>query len=229
MSPASRPLSVASPLLRQLQGLLSGIYDVPVRYDVHDFLFTDRARLPARTRASNTDEQVLVLDEGDVASVGLFLDAALLERLAAADPLRTLNAANIADYWTALEGVSHFLYLAWKSGHDRPVSLLELELQAEIDKYVASWWLLRQQDPARFPTELHALLFTRARVDPALAAGRVQLYRDAHDYAARYCRRLSRQLAGAARARGEALVELRRFYRLSRERKMRHIQRHGAH
>jgi len=217
---------MATALLRQLQGLLSGIYDAPLRYDVHDFLFTDRACLPARMRASGTDEQVLVVEEGEVASIGLFLDAALLERLSVADPLRTLNAANIADYWTALEGVSHFVYLAWNAGHDRGVSLLELELQAEIDKYVASWWLLRQQDPARFPAELHPLLFARARIDTALAAGRVQLYRDANDYAARFCLRLSRQLAGAASERGEALVELRRFYRLSRERKVRHIQRH---
>jgi len=218
---------MATPLLRQLQGLLSGIYDAPVRYDVHDFLFTDRERLPAALRGSGTDEQVLVLDEGEVASVGLFLDPALLERLSLADPLRALNTANIADYWTALEGVSHFLYLAWNAAHDRGVSLLELELQAEIDKYVASWWLLRQQDPARFPAELHPLLFTRTRVDATLASERMQLYRDANEYAGRFCRRLSRQLAGAARARGEALVELRRFYRLSRERKVHHIQRHG--
>ena len=218
---------MATPLLRQLQGLLSGIYDAPVGYDVHDFLFTDRARLPAALRGSGTDEQVLVLDEGEVASVGLFLDPALLERLSLADPLRALNTANIADYWTALEGVSHFLYLAWNAAHDRGVSLLELELQAEIDKYVASWWLLRQQDPARFPAELHPLLFTRTRVDATLASERMQLYRDANEYAGRFCRRLSRQLAGAARARGEALVELRRFYRLSRERKVHHIQRHG--
>lgn len=221
--------AIAPPLLRRLQGLLSGIYDVPVGYDVHDFLFTDRERLPAHMRASGTDEQVLVLQEGEVASVGVFLDRALLERLTAADPLRTLNAGNIADYWTALEGVSHFLYLAWNAAHDRPVSLLELELQAEIDKYVASWWLLRRQDPARFPAELHPLLFTRARIDAALADGRIELYRRANDYAARFCRHLSRQLSGAARARGEALVELRRFYRLSRERKVRHIQRQGRH
>jgi len=214
-------------LVRALQGLLSGIYDAPVHYDVHDFLLTDRAQLPESLRESGTDEQVLVLQEGAVASVGVFLDAALLARLAADDPLRSLNASNIADYWTVLEGVSHFLYLAWNSAHDRAVSLLELELQAEIDKYVASWWLLRQQDPARLPAELHPLLFTRSRIDAALAVGRVELYRHANEYAARFCRHLQRQLAGRARARGEALVELRRFYRLSRERKMRHIQGRG--
>jgi hypothetical protein len=213
-------------LLRQLQGLLSGIYDAPVHYDVHDFLFTDRRQLPARLRASGSDEQVLIVEQGDHAAIGVFLDARLLERLSSADPLRALNAGNIADYWTVLEGVSHFLYLAWNAAHDRPVSLLELELQAEIDKYVASWWLLRQQDPARFPAELHPLLFTRARIDAALAEGRFELYRCANAYAARFCRHLQCQLAGHARARGEALVELRRFYRLSRERKVRHIQRH---
>jgi len=169
-----------------------------------------------------------VLDEGDTAAVGLFIDAALLQRLAAADPLKTLNAGNLADYWTALEGVSHFIYLAWNAGHDRGVSLLELELQAEVDKYVSSWWLLREQDPARYPAELHRLLFERSRIDSQLAGQQHELYREANHYAARFCRRLQRQLsARAALSRNDAVAELRRFYRLSRERKMTHIQRHG--
>jgi len=215
-------------VLQQLQGLLSGIYDLPQRYDVCDFLFTDRERLPASVRDTCTDEQVLVLDEGEIASVGVFLDAQLLGRLAASNPLQALTAANIADYWTALEGVSHFLYLAWNVGHDRPVCLLELELQAEIDKYVSSWWLLREQDPQRYPSQLHRLLFERTRIDQGLAAQRCDLYREANQYAARFCRRLQRQLsAGSAPAQREALSELRRFYRLGRERKMVHIQRHG--
>ena len=36
----------------------------------------------------------------------------------------------------ALEGVSHFLYLIWNASFDRSVTLLEMELQAEIDKFV---------------------------------------------------------------------------------------------
>jgi hypothetical protein len=215
-------------VLQQLQQLLGGIYDVPLDYDVYDFLFTERERLPPSVRASHTDEQVLVLDAGDVAGIGLFLDAQLLGRLAAANPLQALTAANIADYWTALEGVSHFLYLAWNAGRDRQVGLLELELQAEIDKYVSSWWLLREQDPARYPAELHRLLFECTRIDGTLAAGRSELYREANQYAARFCRRLQRQLSAAgAAAQREVLTELRRFYRLSRERKVDHIQRSG--
>jgi hypothetical protein len=215
-------------VLRQLQDLLAGIYDLPLAYDVYDFLFTDRGRLPEGARDAHSDEQLLVLQDGDDAALGLFLDPDVLRRLNAANPLHALNGGNLADYWTALEGVSHFLCLAWNAGHDRSVSLLELEMQAEVDKYIASVWLLRTQDPGRYPTELHRLLFSRAQVDPRLAGDRQQLYRDASGYAARFCRRLERQLrARALPARTDALRELRQFYRLSRERKLAHIQRHA--
>jgi hypothetical protein len=215
-------------VLQQLQDLLSDIYDLPLQYRVDDFLFTERAHLPASVRDSETDEQVLVMDEGDEAAVGLFLDPGLLARLAAANPIEALHSGNVADYWTALEGVSHFICLAFNAAHDRSVSLLELELQAEIDKYVSSWWLLREQDPERYPAELHRLLFERTRIDERLAGGRADLYREANQNAARFCRRLERLLlAETVRRRSEALCELRRFYRLSRERKMTHIQRHS--
>ena len=120
-------------VLQQLQDLLAGIYDLPLQYKVYDFLFTEREHLPRTVRDSRTDEQLLVLDEGGAAAVGLFLDAQLLARLAVANPLQALHAGNLADYWTALEGVSHFICLAWNAGHDRGVSLLELEPLAMVD------------------------------------------------------------------------------------------------
>jgi hypothetical protein len=215
-------------VLQQLQDLLSNIYDLPLPYRVDDFLFTERAQLPASVRDSQTDEHVLVRDDGDEAAVGVFLAPELLARLTAANPIEALNAGNVADYWTALEGVSHFLCLAWNAAHNRTVSVLELELQAEVDKYVSSWWLLREQDPERFPAELHRLLFERTRIDTRLAGDRLDLYREANQYAARFCRRLERLLwVATQRRQREALCELRRFYRLSRERKMTHIQRHS--
>jgi len=213
-------------MLQELQKLLSGIYYVPLTYDVSEFLLTDRSRLPESARASPADEQVLVVEDGDTLWISVYLDPGLLQRLAESNPFEALNEGNIADYWTALEGVSHFVYLVWNALHDRPVTTLELELQAEIDKYVASVWLLREQNPGRFPAELHPLLFDRARVDDELAGDRVELYRQANSYAARYCRRLARTLrpAGSA-ADAAAVTELRRFYRLGRERKVRHIER----
>jgi len=223
-------------LLSRLQELLGGIYDVRIAHDVYDFLVTDRARLPAAARDGGADEEVLVAEsvDGSEMALSLYLDPALLQRLAQADPLTRLHAGNVADCLTALEGVSHFLYLAWNAAHDKPVSLLELELQAEVDKYVASHLLLRHQCPGHFPLELRRVLFERARLDPCLSATRAHLYREASLYAERFCRRLENRLArtragsAAGVADREVFAELRRFYRLTHARKRAHIERTSA-
>jgi len=215
-------------LLSRLQHLIGSIYDVSVAHDVYDFLVTDRRRLPAAARGGTAEEELIVAQPaagGDELALALYLDPALLGRLAREDPLVRLHTGNVADWWTALEGVSHFLYLAWNAGHDKPVSLLELEMQAEVDKYVASYWLLRRQFPGRFPAELRRVLFARTRVDPRVAAERAQLYREASRYAERFCGRLEQSLAraqgypGQGSRDGAVLAELRRFYRLTHARK----------
>ena len=218
-------------ILTRLQELIGGIYDVSIAHDVYDFLVTDRQRLPPEVRARQSAEDLIVAepataDGGGEVGMALYLDPALLERLKREDPMRQLHEGNVADYWTALEGVSHFLYLAWHAAHDQPVSVLELEMQAEIDKYVASFWLLRRQLPQRFPAELRRLLFERTRIDPLLAQGRMDLYRVASRYAEKFCRRLERSLRSArTSSEAEVLAELRRFYRLTNARKLSFITR----
>ena len=213
-------------ILTRLQQLIGGIYDLGVAYDVYDFLVTDRARLPPQVRARVSAEDLIVAQSGEEIAMSLYLDPALLERLGREDPMVRLHERNVADWWTALEGVSHFLYLAWNAGFDRPVSLLELEMQAEVDKYVASYWLMRRQSPEHFPAELRRLLFDRSRIDPRLADGREELYRHASCYAERFCRRLEQLLHGArGRTEDEVLAELRRFYRYTNARKRAHIER----
>lgn len=212
-------------MLRPLQQLLETIYDAPTQLDVTDFLFTHRSGLPPARRQQAADEEVIVVEEEDCATIGLYLDAGLLQRLQRESPLDCLHGGNVADLWTALEGVSHFAYLSFKVGHDRPVSQLELELQAEVDKYVVSLWLLREQHPRRFPRELHPLLFTRTRIDPRLDAPRRALYRTANRLAARFCSRLERAFASDRRVqRTEAIASLRRFYRLGSGSKLRLIE-----
>jgi hypothetical protein len=216
-------------ILTQLQQLIGDIYDVSIAHDVYDFLVTDRKWLPAAVRSRTTEEDLIVAQPaaaGDAAAISLYLDPDLLERLQRENPLVRLHDGNVADYCKALEGVSHFLYLAWNAGHDRAVSILELEMQAEVDKYVASYWLLRRQLPGRFPAELRRILFERTRIDPRLADGREDLYREASRYAEKFCRRLERSLRrSGAGTEGEVLTELRRFYRLSNARKLAHIER----
>jgi hypothetical protein len=211
-------------MLQAMQDLLAGIYDVPLEHGVDEFLMTDRGRLPTARGENAADEQVLVAEEGDTLWMSVYLEPGVLRRLETENPFEALHGGNIADTLIAFEGVSHFLRLAWSAVHGRPVTLLELELQGEIDKYVGSLWLLRRQNPCRFPAELHHVLFERARIDPKLAGERIGLYQRANAYAARFCRRLARGLRdGRWVAQTAAVAELRRFYRMSQQRKLGYI------
>jgi hypothetical protein len=212
--------------LASLQGALAEIYDLAATPDVLQFLMTDRASVARIQGARASDEQLFVAQEDDALSLALYIDAAVLQRLSSRDPFAALTADNLADYLTAAEGVSHFVYVAWNAGFDKPVTLLELELQAEVDKYVLCAWLLREQGEGRFPRELHRALFERTRIDAVAAAGRARLYHTASCYAGRFCRRVAASLSRGTRgATRELLAELRRFYRWGNARKLRHIER----
>jgi hypothetical protein len=214
------------PLLRAMQSLLAGLYDAPVPHDVHDYLITDAAHAAALQDSLEpppTDEQLLLAATDDGVAVGLYLDATVLERLAAHCPLRALDDHNLADYCTALEGVSHFHYFTWSTGCDRHVSLLELELQAEVDKYASALSLMLAQRDGRFPSELFRRLFDNARLLPHLDAAERSRYAEAHHVAAGFCQRLEQRFLRRRQARPAALLaELRSFYRLGQHAKLRH-------
>ncbi len=215
--------------LERLESLLTGIYDLRVSCRVTDFLVTERQQLPSCCGAAPGDEQLFVTTAGGELCMSLFLDAAMLKRLQSRDPNEELDQHNVADCWTAVEGISHFLCVAHHAEHDRPVSLLTLELQAEIDKYIASFLLLDRREPRRFPAELHALLFQRTRIDSRLAAGRESLYRRASRLAARFCAQLEPRLRAMCQSGDKRwLADLRRFYRLTDFGKLRHIERMQA-
>jgi hypothetical protein len=195
-------------------------------HDVHDFLVTDAAcaaRLAGQAQPPATDEQLLMAEGADGLELSLYVDAEVLRRLDACCPMRALDERNLADYCTALEGVSHFHYVVWNTDRTREISLLELELQAEVDKYASALALLLDQRDGRFPQELFNRLFEGVRFLPQLASAERARYEEAHRCAARFCRRLEERFLRRRHARPEALLsELRRFYRLGSRSKLHH-------
>jgi hypothetical protein len=212
-------------VLRGLQTLLGRLYDVELSYDVYDFLVTDRRAIGASTNERRElDEELLLAETTDGAGVALYLDPEILSRLEAADPHQALTESNLADYCTALEGVSHFVYSTYGLERDMPVSLLELETQAEVDKYAVTVFLLAAQLGGQcYPAQVHARLFDRVSFDARLEPDQYERYRTAHALAAHYCRRLERRFVSRGMPKIEALVrELRSFYRLRHAAKLRH-------
>jgi hypothetical protein len=213
-----------SVVLQQMQSMLSSLYDLPTSIDISDYLITDRTTVARYTNdlpADHSDEQVLVKQEGDIAHVGVFIDASVLARLASNNPLDELHSANLSDYCTALEGVSHFQYLVWRAQHDCGVSLLELELQAEVDKYAAAILLYTRQRGS-FPFSLHEQMFDKVQWVDGLNEQCSQRYVQANKHAARFCRRLDNRYLRCRRIRPEAwLAEIRDFYRCGQQDKLR--------
>ena len=210
-------------MISRLQQHLNDIYQVGSGHDVKDYLITDPLLAKCIGRGSmliNTSETLLVSEDKEGLAVSLFLDCDMLERLESADPLRQLRAEQLDDLWKVLEGISHFNCMIWKASQDRSVTLLELELQAEVDKFVGTMQLALRQGARDLLTRLHGWLFDNVRFSEELDDEQTDRYRIANDYAARFCRRLRRCLINDDQ---RVMSELRRFYRLPLCDKISHI------
>lgn len=216
-------------IVARTQKLLESIYGVRGEYRALDFLITDADKARRLEGAGNTarevPEKLLVAEDEDGASLALYLDAAVLGRLESCDPHTALNDENLDDFWTVLEGVSHFIYLTWRAAAGRAVSLLELELQAEVDKFICAAMLAARQYNGRIPRALHPQLFEHHFLDPALNDEDRERYRLANRYAGKYCWRLASTFLARRSPKG-LLNEVRSFYRLGQREKIRHID-HG--
>ncbi|MDF1564684.1 MAG: hypothetical protein P1V51_16700 [Deltaproteobacteria bacterium] len=213
--------------LERMQRELEAIYGLQLPLRVSDFL------LPAGPRpggGGGASEALLISQEGEELSLGLYLEPALLARLALHDPddpLPSMITEGLPDFTTVLEGVSHFVYLAWRALRDEEVSLLELEIQAEIDKFVASLLHLWRRGQKGASAALRERLFERVRFRESLSEGESDRYRTANDLARGYCRLLEARFLAEGSPEG-LLREVRRLYRLGGAQKRAHLRRSRA-
>ncbi len=159
-------------------------------------------------------ETLLVRDAGD----GAIEMALRIPRLGA----RAFDVAHDGDLdplCQIIEGVSHFVYLADRARVDREATQLELELQAEVDKFVVlAAWL--GEPNLRASATLRRRLYEEVAFahDPATEHG--HRYRLANERAHAFVRKLEREYLEARRW-PEMREELRRFYRVGQEEKLR--------
>lgn len=189
---------------RELQAWLEQLYSLPPLAPVDAFL------LEGRTVGGPTETLLLREDAGDL-ELGLYLDPALVERLAARGGLAGFATHPLEEFWTVLEGVSHFVCLGWHAERDREISALDLEVQAEIDKFVSAWELGRQSGLGNLAAPLYRELFEGWRGSAASSDALSGRYRFASELAAAYCRYLCRRYDDNSL---ELRAELRAFFRL---------------
>ncbi len=212
-------------MLDKLQQQLEQIYEVDTSLLVSNFLITDPALAKHYDTSENpraANEKLLISHSGDGIDVALFLHDNIVKHLEEHDPLESLNDGNLHEFWVALEGISHFIYLAWNAQYDREISLFELELQAEVDKFITAILLFAQQQDMQQPRKLLVKLFIKLQFDSALQENELARYSMANHYAYRYCEKLL-SLLMEQRNEQRLYNEIRRFYRLTHHHKLKHI------
>ena len=213
-------------LLTRLQHQLSALYETPVEHCIMDFLVTDArlaASLAADTSGKQKREQLLLRQSDGCLDISIYIDQDILNALADEDPCERLTANNLNDFLIALEGVSHFNYVLWNAVYEKPVTQLELELQAEVDKFVTATTLLFNQGAYGAVESFHEALFMNVSFDNELNKQDEARYRAANHYAAKYCDGLSRRFPRQHRE-PSFINELRRFYRMPQNEKIRMIE-----
>jgi len=208
-------------MLAKLQSYIANIYDADCGHRLHDFLITDRElanKLGRKVLPGSVEESLFVAEYEDGIALSVFLDEVLLSRLENADPLNSLRVDQLADLAVVLEGISHFNYLGWCAGRDKSVTLLELELQAEIDKFLTTALLAQEQGDFSLLRNLHKLFFDNIAYQPTLNRKERERYEVANSYAARFCRQLLDRVS-----RDDGNTQLREFYRLTQSDKMSYI------
>ncbi len=154
------------------------------------------ARGAARAGAG-ASARVLVRDGPGAVGVHIYYPDELIRRLEENPPTRGLGERNVDPFATFVEELDHFLLIAERARLGRPVSLLELELHANVTKYLVCALFLAAAGAGRARAPLGARerqwllwhLFEKAgfaEEDPRAQ----QRYRDASRFARRFLGRL---------------------------------------
>jgi len=183
-------------LAGRIQSGLERLYRLERAVDVDDFVM----------RAEKGERETLFVREAEDGVLEMRLRLPALE--GGLDPVCQI-----------IEGVSHFVYLADRAARNREATQLELELQAEVDKYVVLAASLEGFDEVA-SKKLRARLYDEVSFAHDEGTELGERYRVANDYARRFTARLERDYVSRARF-GELHAELRRFFHLGQREKLR--------
>ena len=118
-----------------------------------------------------------------------------------------------------IEGVSHFVYLADRASREREATQLEMEVQAEVDKYVILASSLQDFD-ARTSRRLRARLYDNVAYVHERGTEEGDRYRMANVCAQRFTHRLEADYVSSGRY-GELQGVLRTFFHMGQGAKLR--------
>lgn len=182
-------------LARRVQNALYRLYAIDGAEDVRDFI----------EPADDGERETLLVRQSES---GLEISLRLAPLKGALDGLCQL-----------IEGVSHFVYVAHRAEAERETTQLELEIQAEVDKYVVLASSIEGLDEDK-SGDLRRRLYDEVAFVHAAESERGDRYRVANGVAQRFTRRIERDFVAKNRF-GEMQRALRAFFRMGQADKLR--------
>jgi hypothetical protein len=196
-------------LATHIQGALERVYQLERVADVGDYL----------RGAEAGEREALLLREADDGALEVTLR---LPRLGPSPPPQ--EAPEVGDtgldaLCQIIEGVSHFVYVVERARVRRATTQLELEVQAEVDKWVVLAGSMHGFNAQRSAV-LRACLYENVSFSHEDESELGERYRVANDTAHGFIRKLEGDYVRPARY-GEMRAELRRFFHVGQEEKLR--------
>lgn len=169
--------------IKQLYTMLCRLYGIPPAIDIDRFMLTDDCQssdVVIGNRISGR-EALLIRQRGNDLEIGLFIAPKIIEMLGESSPLDRPDA-----FCCAAEGVSHFLYACDRIEKEMKFTKLELELQAEVDKFILLH-IIAAMKSGIVSSDLFSLQFEKYRFDPSLTPVESNRYMEANRLAAKFC------------------------------------------
>ena len=215
-------------LLNTVQQQFEKIYQLPPYFSIKDFLINQETLEKFKGEQNhhltnlNLKGFMLLLPEDDELSLAIYLNDQVMNNLYKYSPSQGLNENNIHDFCIMAEEVSHFLYITWKAQHSIQITNLELELQAEVDKFIICNFYCSNVNDRSNKLPLKELLFETFSLEKNLSKESKNRYYTASKLARHYCHFLEKHFIKKDHLR-QMMAEIRRFYRFSQTDKISHI------
>ncbi len=141
---------------------------------------------------TENENSLLISEREGEADLAICLRKDLLKSLELRKFPEDFSFSILPDLSILVEELSHFNFYCVHAHHGRKISGLEMEVQAEVDKFAFALDCLREQNALDLRHQLFETLFGELRLGEWVAEQDRARYEEAHRIARAFCRRLLR-------------------------------------